>query len=196
MANDFSKEEKVAFTELLEGFDDALVLSRAVSKYDMGEVEAERGSDTIWRPSPYIAQSFSGLDQTSNFGDSIQLSVPAQVGTVQSSHFQLNAKELRDGLQENRLAKAAHQKLASDINVAIMNTAADEGSVVVTRSGAATGYDDVAEVDAAFNELGVGMDMRNLALSSRDYNGMAGNLAARETMNTKPTRAYEKAFVG
>jgi hypothetical protein len=38
--------------------------------------------------------------------------------------------------------------------------------------------------------------MRNLALSTRDYNGMAGNLAARQTMTGKPVTAYEKAFVG
>jgi len=196
MANEFNKEERVAFEDLLEGFDDALVLSRMVSKYDIGDVEAERGSDTVWRPVPYIAQSFSGLDQSSNFGDSMQLSVPATIGTVQSSHFALTATELRDGLQENRLAKAARQKLASDINVAVMNTAANEGTVFVQRTGAASGFSDVAECDAAFNELGIEMDMRHLALSSRDYNNMASDLAGRETMNGKPTRAYERAYVG
>lgn len=196
MANDFNKEERVAFEDLLEGFNDQLVISDMVSKYNVGDVDAERGSDVIWRPQPYIAQSFSGLDQSANFGDSTQMSVPATIGTVQSSHFQLNATQLRDGLQENRLAQAAKDKLASDINVALMATAANEGTVVVARSGAATGYDDVAEADAAFNELGVGMDMRYMALSSRDYNGMAGNLAERQTMTGKPTKAYERSYVG
>ena len=196
MANGFSKEEKVAFDDLLDGFNDALVVSALVSKFDMGSVEAERGSDTIWRPAPYIAQSYSGLDQTGNFGDNTQLSVPAQVGTIKSSNFSLNAKELRDGIQENRLAMAASQKLASDINVALMTTAADQGTVFVKRSAAATGYADIAEADAMLNELGVGMSDRVMALSSRDYNNMASNLAARETMNTKPTSAFENSLVG
>ena len=34
MANDFSKEEKVAFEQLLEGFNDALVMSRNVNVYN------------------------------------------------------------------------------------------------------------------------------------------------------------------
>ena len=196
MANTFSKEEKVAFDDLLEGFNDALVMSGLVNQYNLGNQEAERGSDVIWRPVPYIAQSYSGLDQTGNFGDSVQLSVPSQIGTVKSSNFTLNATELRDPSQADRKTAAARQKLASDINVALMTTAANEGTAVVARSGAASGYDDVALADAMFNERGVSMDGRVMALSSRDYNSMAGNLAARETMNGKPTRAYEKSYVG
>ena len=46
------------------------------------------------------------------------------------------------------------------------------------------------------NERGVMSYDRYLALSTRDYNGMASNLANRQTMQGKPTTAYEKAFVG
>lgn len=196
MANTFTKEERVDFDNQLEKFNDELVMSALVNQYTIGDVDAERGSDVIWRPVPYIAQSQPGLDQTGAFKDSVQLSVPSQIGTVQNSNWTMTAKELRDGLQNSRKVDAARQKLSSDINLALMDTAADQGTVVVARSGVATGYDDVAEADAAFNELGVQMPDRYLALSSRDYNKMAGNLAARETMNQKPTRAYEKSFVG
>lgn len=196
MANTFTKEEKVAFDDLLEGFNDALVMSALVNQYNLGDQEAERGSDVIWRPVPYIAQSYTGLDQTGNFGDTVQLSVPAQIGTVQSSNFTLNATELRDPSQAGLKTAAARQKLASDINVALMNTAANEGTVFIKRSAAASGYDDIAEADATFNERGVQMDSRYIALSSRDYNSMAGNLAERQTMQGKPTRAYEDSYVG
>jgi hypothetical protein len=66
----------------------------------------------------------------------------------------------------------------------------------VTRSGSAGGYSDVAECDAVFNEQGVQMFDRYLALSSRSYNGMASDLAGRQTMTGKPTTAYERSFVG
>lgn len=196
MANSFTKQEKVMFDNLLEGFNDQLVMSALVEQYNMGDQEAERSSDVIWRPIPYIAQSYSGIDQTGNFGDSIQLSVPAQIGTIQSSNFTLNAREMRDSLQAARKTNAAKQKLASDINIALMNTAANFGTQFVKRSAAASGYDDIAEADAMLNEQGIDMDGRYIALSSRDYNGMAGNLAERQTMNEKPTRAYEKSYVG
>lgn len=196
MANTFSKEERVAYEDVLEKFNDELVLSAMVNNYSLGDQEAERGSDVIWRPVPYISQSYTGIDQTGNFGDSVQLSVPSQIGTVKSANFTMNAQELRDGMQESQQASAAHQKLASDINVALMTTAANEGTQVVSVAGAATGYDDVALADAIFNEQGIQMDGRKLALSSRDYNAMAGNLAARQTINEIPTQAYRNSLVG
>lgn len=196
MANVFSKEERVAFEDILEGFQDALVLSRNVSVYNTDSEMMERANDTIWRPQPYIAQSFSGTDMTSNFKDFTQLAVPATLGFSKSVPWTLTAKELRDALQEGRLGDAAKQKLASDINVALMTVAANQGTLVVKRTSAASGFDDVAQADALMNEQGVQAFDRYLALSTRDYNGMASNLAARQTLNGKPLTAYDKAYVG
>lgn len=196
MANGFNKEETVAFETILEGFNDALILSNNVSTYNTDQVTMERSNDTIWRPQPYIAQSHDGTDATSNFNEATQLSVPATIGFSKHSTAILTATELRDMMQEGRLGDAAKQKLASDINVAIMSTAANQGTLVVKRTAAASGFDDVAECEAIMNEQGVQGYDRYLALSTRDYNGMASNLASRGTMNQKPTTAYEKAYVG
>jgi len=201
MANGFSKEEVVAFEDILEGFNDALVLSRAVSVYNTDAQTMERARDTIWRPMPYIAQSFNstvGSSIASNYDDMTQLSVPASLGFSKTSAWKLNAKELRDALQEGRLGDAAKQKLASDINVAVNNVAALQGTLVVAVSGAAGDYDDVALCDTIMNEQGVPNYDRYLALSSRDYNGLAGNLAAatRSFGNQKSDKAYERSYVG
>ena len=196
MANAFNKEERVAFENILEGFNDALVLSSLVVKYNTNGQQMERSSDTIWRPQPYIAQSFDGSDATSNFKDSTQLAVPATIGYQKHSTALLTAKELRDQLQENRLGQAAAQKLASDINVAVLTVASNQGTIVSKRTSAASGFADIAEVDALMNEQGVMMSDRNYALSSRDYNGMAADLAARQTMTNIPTEAYRRAYVG
>lgn len=196
MANAFSKEERVAFEDILEGFQDALVLSRNVAVFNTDQTMMERTNNIIWRPQPYVAQSFDGTDQTANFQNMTQLSVPATIGFNKSSPWIMTATELRDALQEGRLGDAAKQKLASDINVAVMNVAALQGTLVVTRTAAATGFDDVAQCEAIMNEQGVNSFDRYLALSTRDYNGMAANLAGRQTMNGKPVTAYEKAYVG
>jgi hypothetical protein len=42
MSNSFSKEERVAFEDILEGFQDALVLSRNVSVYNTDQTMMER----------------------------------------------------------------------------------------------------------------------------------------------------------
>jgi hypothetical protein len=198
MTNAFSKEERVAFEEILEGFNDALVLSRNVATYNTDSTMMERTGNIIWRPQPYIAQSFTGTDMTSNFKDFTQLAVPSTLGFNKSVPFILTATELRDALQEKRLGDAAKQKLASDINVAIMNVASLQGTLVVKRTAAASGFDDVAQCEAIMNEGGVPGYDRYLALSTRDYNGMASNLqvATRSFGNPKSNAAYERAYVG
>jgi hypothetical protein len=204
MSNSFSKEERVAFEDILEGFNDALILSRNVSVYNTDGSMMERTNNVIYRPQPYIAQSYDGMDQTGNFTAYTQLSVPATLGFQKSVPFILDALELRDALQEGRLGDAAKQKLASDINIAIMNVAAAQGSLVVTTNTAAGDYDDIALCDSIMNEQGVQSFDRYLALSSRDYNGLAGNIAggtggasvARSFSGNKSNNAFERSFVG
>jgi hypothetical protein len=198
MANSFTKEERVAFEDLLEGFNDALVLSRNVSTFNTDQSMMERSNNILWRPQPYISQSYSGTDQTTNFRDYTQLSVPATIGFSRSVPWSMTATELRDALQEGRLGDAAKQKLASDINLAVMNVAANQGTLVVKRTSTASGFDDVAQAEAIFNEQGIAGNDRYLALSTRDYNGMASNLAVstRSFGNDISDRALRDAYVG
>jgi hypothetical protein len=135
---------------------------------------------------------------TTNFDDYTQLAVPATIGFQRSVPFVLTATELRDALQEGRLGDAAKQKLASDINVSVMNVAANQGTLFVKRSAAATGFDDVAQCEAIMNERGVQMEDRYLALSTRDYNGMANNLqgSSRSFGNSVSDQALRAGAVG
>lgn len=197
MANTFSKEERVAFDQVFEKFEDGLIVSRMFQKYEMEATMAERTGNTIWRPMPYIVQSYTGIDQSSNFARSYaQLSVPTSLGYSHSVPLTLSATELRDMLQSKRLGDAAMQRLASDINVDCSNLAALTGTVVVKRTVVAAGFDDVAAIDTAFNRLGVPMHDRRACYSSADYNAMASNLASRSTLAGKALTAYEKAAVG
>jgi len=200
MSNSFSKEERVAFEDLLEGFQDALVLSRNVSVYQTDQTMMERANNTIWRPQPYIAQSINSTPGTPipGYQGMTQLAVPATLGFSKTVPWEMTSLELRDALQEGRLGESAKQKLASDINVAIMNAAAGLGSLVVPIAAAAGDYDDVALCDAIMNEQGVPDYDRFMALSSRDYNGLAGNLVgtARSFGNQKSDKAYERSYVG
>jgi len=196
MANGFTKEDMVAWETMLEGFEDALVLSNNVSRYNTNATDMQRANDTIWRRQPYIAQSYSGADATSNFGNVTELAVPASIGYRRHSTAMLDALELRDLQQEGLLGTAAYQKLASDINQSIMTVAANSGTLVVKRTVAATGFDDVALCEAVMNEQGVNGYDRYLALTTRDYNGMAANLASRTLDNSKSLTAYDKAYVG
>ena len=107
--SDFSKEERVAFEQILEGFHDQLVMSHLVKIYRTDQTAMERSFNTIWRPMPYISQSFAGTDQTGNFNSYTQLSVPAAINTPRSVPWSMTALELRDALQEQRLGMSARQ---------------------------------------------------------------------------------------
>lgn len=197
MANSFSKQETVAFETVFEKFDDGLVVSRLFSTYKIDDTLAERSGNTVWRPMPYVAQSFTGIDQSANFNRNYtQLSVPTTLGYSHSVPLTLSATELRDLLQRERLGDAAMQRLASDINVDCSNLAALTGTVVVKRTSAASGFDDVAAIDNAFNRVGVPMFDRKALYASGHYNSMASNLAGRQTLQGKPLDAFERAAVG
>lgn len=216
MANAFSKEEKVAFDQLLEGFNDALVMSRNVSIYNYNQTDAARttampgapvppiggGSNfgTVWRPQPYIMTSILSAPGVGiTFTDKTQLTVPASITTVRTSAWAMNSVELRDALQEGRLAAGANQKLASDVNVAVMQAATGLGSLVVPIGTPAGSFDDIALCDTLMNETGVMGDSRYLSLSSRSYNGLAGNVVGSTRSfgaNNRSDKAFERAYVG
>lgn len=199
MPNAFSKEERVAFEDILSGFNDQLVLSRAAKVCQTDSAMMERAQDTIWRPMPYVLRS---QDRTMGTpvtpADGTQLSVPSTLGFAKNVPWTMNARELRDALQEGRLGQAAYQRLATDINLAAMDVASNQGTLVVARSNAPGTYDDVAQCDSLMNEIGVDTSDRHLFLSSRDYNGMANNLAiaTRSMGNPKSDQAYERGLVG
>lgn len=198
MANGFSKEERVMFDQVLEGFDDQLVIAKEVEVYNIGSAQqSERMSDRVWRPMPYIAVTYDGFDQSSNFGDITQLSVPAIVGQHKVAPGKMTSKDLRDPQQLMRYGTAAKQKLSSDINYAIYQAVANQGSVVSKRTVAATGFDDVALIDAQLTELGVPLADRKVFYSPRDYNSMAGTIAKPQTSAAgKAITAYERAVIG
>lgn len=197
MANDFTKEEKVAFDEILEGFEKQLTTSNAAKMYRPDQTTMERTNDTIWRPMPYIATSVDGLDITGQFDGMTQLSVPASINTIKNVPWQMDGLELRDALQEGRLGDSAKQKLAADIEVSTLTAVTNLGSIVSARPLAAQGFEDVGDLDAMCNELGIQQFDRYVAYGSTDYNKLAKDVANRDNMAaSKTVTAYERALVG
>lgn len=196
MPNSFSKEERVAFDQLLQDFEDALVMSRNVAVYRTDQTMMERTGNTIWRPQPYISVSYPGTDMTANFLAQTQMSVPATIGFQRSVPWPMNALELRDALQAQRLGKSAKEKLASDINLEVLRCATQQGTLVYKSTAAASGFGDVANIEAIMNRVGIQYEDRYLALSTTDYNGLAKDLANRQNMVDMTKEAYKRGYVG
>jgi len=197
MANTFSREERVMFDEVLEGFEDGLVISKAATIYEpLSPLEMNRTGDKFWIPAPGIAVSYDGFDQTANFGDMTELSVPVSIGFHKSTPVKMTAKDLRSPQTLKRKGDEAKHKLSSDVNLALFMTVALQGSQVVKRTTAPTGFDDIAQADALLTEQGIGLANRYQFLSPRIYNGMASNLAKPQTSGLRETMdAYKRAEV-
>jgi hypothetical protein len=203
LATAFNKQETVLFDEMLAGFDDLLTFGKNVSKVNMDPVVLERSQGTaFWRPVPYVSVSVdgpAGTDISSSFADVTQLSVPIGLGYDKSVPWTMTSNDLNDPQQRERKLKSAMQRLATDINVACANVAALQGTLVVKRTVAASGFDDLAAADSLMIEQGLVGDMsrRIAALHARDYNSMASSLAKPATSaNSKVNSAYERAYVG
>lgn len=196
MPTSFTKEEQVMFDNVIEGFDDLLVVSKGFELYDpLSAQEAVNAGDKFWVPAPMIGKSYDGFDQSANFDGLTQLNVPATIGVHKAVPKTLSSKNLRNTFAMDQYGKAAKQKLASDVNLSCFNTAALYGSVFSKRTAAATGYDDVADLDVRFTRIGVPQDNRMAFYAPSAMNAMAGNLAGRSEDSARSKNAYERALI-
>lgn len=198
MAVNTPKNELVAFDDMLEGFDDMLVIAQEVEKYNLpgGPAAHQRMNDKIWRPQPYIPAVYDGFDQTANFGSITQLAVPVSVGIHHSTPVTYSAKDGRDKENIDRYFRDAALSLASKVNRRVFDVAATWATLVSKRTVAATGYDDLADMAAIMTEQGVPNFDKKAFYSARDYLKMAGTIAKPQTSDSPLARsAYERAYV-
>lgn len=202
-ASAFTKQETVFFDKLLAGFDDLLTFGRNVSIFNADPTVLERSQGTqIWRPVPYVSVSIdgaAGTDISGSFADVTQLSVPIGLGYDKTVPWLMSSNDLNDPQQVERKLQSAVKRLSTDINMACANVAALQGTLVVKRTTAASGFDDLAAADSLMIEQGlVGDESRRISvLHARDYNSMASALAKPATSaNSKVNTAFERAYVG
>jgi len=198
MALNTPKQVVTAFDNILEGFDDMLVVAQEVAKFNLpgGPANQQRMGDKVWRPMPYIPAVYDGFDQSANFGNMTQLAVPVNVNNHHSVPVSIGPKDGRDKENVDRYFKDAGLSLASKVNLNVFGVAANWATLWSKRTVAATGYDDLAEMGAIMTEQGVPNFEKKAFYSARDYLKMAGNIAKPQTSDSPLAKtAYERAYV-
>lgn len=196
MSNQFSKEDKIRFDLVCEGFTEALVMPGLVDVVNIPPEEAQRSGDTVLLPQPYILPSYDGTDATANFKDITQLTVPVKISKDKYVPWVLTDTQLRDSFHMNNLVRSAKQRLASDVNYALVDAAAKYGSLFVKRTVAATGYTDISLAETIMTECGVPQGDRIYLVNTGDNGLMAGNLAGRQTVAGRVETAMAKSIIG
>jgi hypothetical protein len=194
MPSSFPYVVKAAFDDVVESFEDALTYGNLATKIDLGDAQEQVFSrDKVWIPQPMIGSSYDGFDQTSNFDGLTQLWVPAQVGFHKSSPKSLSAKAMRNKMAIDMYAGEVKTKLASDVNKAIRNRVALEGSIFTKRTVAPTGSADLFLSSAQMTEVGVPAGERVAMIGIRNAIGMLSNVSDRAYMGDLSKQAYQDA---
>ena len=205
MANAFSKEEVVFFDDVLAGFDPNNITARQVMKFKPPSTAFERSALTVHRPIPYITLGTDGLTlAASAFADRTQLSVPSTLNAndtspsdIKNIPFNMNAVELNDPLQRDRIATAAVQKLSAIVDNLVATEVANKGSIFIKDAAAITTYGQVAQCETQMSIRDVPiMAARTIIMNPEDYNGVAGNLADRDAPPTGVSlTAFERSRI-
>jgi hypothetical protein len=205
MSNAFSKEEIVFFEQVLAGFDPNNITARQVAKYMPPSTTLERSALSVHRPVPYITLGTEGLTLASGaFADRTQLTVPstlnANVGApsdIKNIPFKMNAVELNDPLQRDRIAQAAVQQLSAIADSTIATQVAKRGSLFIKNGGAITTYAHVAQCEEQMSIRDVPiMAARTLIMNPTDYNSVSSGLANRDAPPTGVSlTAFERSQI-
>jgi hypothetical protein len=97
-----------------------------------------------------------------------------------STNFTLDALENRDPLRAQRRIEANMMKLASDVNVSIMNTITNQAAQTVKVTTAAGDFDDIALCQTRFDQIGVPYEERHLGLGPQAAAGLSSYLQGSE----------------
>lgn len=196
MANGFSKTEMIFWENVVEGFDPNNLTAKNVSTYKPGMQNVERSGLTVRRPYPYIAESTSGLDVSSDYKDLVDLTVPISLSLsdIKNHAFKMTATDRNDSDRLKNAAMAATQALSSKVDTDVQNTIAMHASLVAAETGQFDNYDKLSKGDTALMEREASAAVaKNLILNPRAANAMAGNLAGRNNLDGQPLSTYERA---
>ena len=205
MANAFSKEEIVLFEDVVAGFDPNNITARQVSKFKPPSTAFERSALTVHRPQPYITLGTEGLVLAgAAFADRTQLTVPSTLNAndsapsdIKNIPFKMNAVELNDPLQRERIKKAAIQQLSAIADSTVATEVAKRGSLFIKNGGAITTYAHVAQCEEQMSIRDVPiMSARTMIMNPTDYNSVAGDLANRDAPPTGVSlTAFERSQI-
>ena len=187
--NFFGKEEIIFFDKILAGFDPNNITARQVSKFKPASTQFERAGLTINRPIPYITLGTEGLTlSAAAFADRTQLTVPSTLNAnvsapsdLKNVPFKMNAVELNDPLQRDRISQAAVQQLSAIVDSNVATKVAQEGSLFLKQPAPITTYGQIAKAEEIMTIRDVPLTApRTLIMNAADYNGVASDLAKRD----------------
>jgi hypothetical protein len=154
----------------------------------------QNSGNVAWRPVQQHAPDISGWDMTGLETGIIQESYPAYLGLPSNDVVNLRLDDMRDISYWNTRGKEAGRKRASVLNTAIVNTIKNTGSMCY-RANPTSGFDFIAQAQAAMNKRQVAADDRYFALTDAQNFVFGKDLAGRQTQQGQPSDTYQSGLL-
>jgi hypothetical protein len=199
MADAFSKNELVMFETMGEKFDALNVAIKHCRKMNPPALESTRANDTFWLPQPYISRTVDGQSLSdSDWKDKTQQSIPLSISNTKNVLWDLTGWDMRDPSQQDWLADAGARALSAVVNKSVVDSVCSLGALVVTSTGAASGYADLAACQTRMvqEECWMGAKTPVYLANSTDFQNLAANLAGRDTVQGKVQDVYDRSQIG
>lgn len=189
------KIAEVIFENALETFESQDMLLDKVDFWQPDASDMQNSGNFIWRSVQQHAPIISGWDMSNKEQGIIQETYPAILGTPNNDFVELRADDMRDRRFWEERGKASGRRQASNVNSAIAQAMATQGSLHV-RSAATSGYPFIAEAQAVMNERQLPTDRRYFLLNDRDTLTYSSDLAARQTVQGRPENTWNSGQIG
>lgn len=195
MPNSFAKKIDVFFDDVVAGFDATNISSKNVSQYKAPAEALALNGQTFHRPMPLMTEIVDGRDISGQYKDLVELTVPATLteAHIRNVPVKLTGVDLNNPYAFDNIVKTSNILLSNKLDTLVANRIAERGTLAVINSGAIDTYDDAAEADALMLEQQATRGERIMLLNPRMAKNLAGNLAARQTMNTAQMNAYQRS---
>ena len=190
-----AKAVEVLFENALETYEDQTQMLDKVSVFKPNAADYQNSSNVIWRPVQQHAPIMEGWDLTGQDTGIVEQYYPATLEDPKNDYFSQRADDLRDmGFWERR-GKQSGAKQATFLNASLASLVRNTGSMFY-RSNATSGYDFISEAQAIMNERQTVKEDRCFVLNNRDTQRFGQDLAARQTLQGRPEKAWATGQIG
>jgi len=203
MANTTAHDNMLTmWDEVLQGTDMSATISKMLPKYDMSDVDGERGNvlgnaDTEWVPQEYRFQTLDGIvSSDSDYEDLVERLVPIRRSRAKRVLFQLSTKELRDPRTRTKAAKGVMRDIRNAVDIDCYQEIINQSSLVIQTSSDFN-IDEGIDAEVLMINNGLAAYNKCLLLSNRDYAKVAKELGARTGLGKDGVAltAFEKATI-
>lgn len=195
---DTAKIAEVMFERALETYENEMQLINLCNFEEPSAADMQNSNNVLWRPVQQHAPIINGWDLTGNETDIIEEAYPAVLGTPANDFVKQRADQMRTQLYWERRGEQSGRRQASNLNSAIAQAVAIQGSLFYRFNTATStsGYDFVSEAQAIMNERKLMNTGRCFILNDRDNRIFGTDLAGRQTLQGRPEKVWATGQIG